>query len=101
MLEFARFSLFGHNGHMKRTSLAKAKAHLSALVDEAEHHRKRILILRHGKPAAAIVPVDVAVGAHGKARARLSNAQIDELFALLGSGSQRASAVADLLAARR
>jgi prevent-host-death family protein len=34
-----------------------AKAHLSALVDQAEHKKKRILILRHGKPAAAIVPV--------------------------------------------
>jgi prevent-host-death family protein len=42
-------------------SLAKAKAHISQLVDEAEHHGKRVLILRHGKPAAAIVPVDVAV----------------------------------------
>jgi prevent-host-death family protein len=45
---------------MKRTSLAHAKAHLSKLVDEAEHRGKRIVILRHGKPAAAIVPVEVA-----------------------------------------
>ena len=50
----------GHNGHVIRTSLAHAKAHLSELVDQAEHKNKRILILRHGKPAAAIVPVDVA-----------------------------------------
>ncbi len=40
---------------VKRTSLAHAKAHLSELVDEAEHRGKRIMILRHGKPAAAIV----------------------------------------------
>jgi hypothetical protein len=33
-----------------KTSLAHAKAHLSALVDQAEHKNKRILILRHGKP---------------------------------------------------
>jgi prevent-host-death family protein len=46
---------------MRKTSLAHAKAHLSEIVDAAEHHGKRILILRHGKPAAAIVPVDVAV----------------------------------------
>lgn len=30
------------------------------VVDQAEHHGKRIVILRHGKPAAAIAPVDVA-----------------------------------------
>ena len=41
-------------------SLAQAKAHISELVDQAEHRGKRTLILRHGKPAAAIVPVDVA-----------------------------------------
>jgi prevent-host-death family protein len=45
---------------VRKTSLADAKAHLSELVDAVEHHRKRILILRHGKPAAAMVPVDVA-----------------------------------------
>ena len=46
--------------HMRRTSLVKAKAHLSELVDAAEHRGARIVILRHGKPAAAIVPVSVA-----------------------------------------
>ena len=46
--------------HMQRTSLVKAKAHLSELVDAAEYRGQRILILRHGKPAAAIVPVKVA-----------------------------------------
>lgn len=45
---------------MQRTSLVKAKAHLSELVDAAEHRNQRIIILRHGKPAAAIVPVRVA-----------------------------------------
>jgi prevent-host-death family protein len=45
---------------MQRTSLVKAKAHLSELVDAAEHRGQRILILRHGKPAAAIVPVRLA-----------------------------------------
>ena len=47
---------------MQRTSLVQAKAHLSELVDAAEHRGQRILILRHGKPAAAIVPVRVAEG---------------------------------------
>jgi prevent-host-death family protein len=46
--------------HMKKTSLVHAKAHLSDLVDAAEHRGERVLILRHGKPAAAIVPVAVA-----------------------------------------
>src|SRR5215475_15980952 len=39
----------GHIGHVRKTSLAQAKANLSKIVDEAEHHRKRIVILRHGK----------------------------------------------------
>jgi prevent-host-death family protein len=46
--------------HMKKASLVHAKAHLSELVDAAEHRGQRVLILRHGKPAAAIVPVAVA-----------------------------------------
>ncbi len=47
---------------MRRASLVHAKAHLSELVDEAEHKKKPVLILRHGKPAAAIVPVDLVPG---------------------------------------
>ena len=35
---------------MRQTPLAKAKAHLSELVDAAEHRGQRTLILRHGKP---------------------------------------------------
>ena len=45
---------------MRRTSLVEAKAHLSELVDAAEHRGRSAIILRHGKPAAAIVPVGVA-----------------------------------------
>jgi prevent-host-death family protein len=82
---------------MQAKSLAEAKAHLSALVDQAEHHNKRILILRHGKPAAAIVPVDVAVSV----RRCLSTAEIDEVFAGFGNVAPQVSAVEDLLAGRR
>jgi prevent-host-death family protein len=82
---------------MQKTSLAEAKAHLSALVDEVEHHNERILILRHGKPAAAIVPVDVAM----PARRRLSGPEIEELFAGLGTTESQTSAVEDLLSERR
>jgi prevent-host-death family protein len=82
---------------MQKTSLAEAKAHLSALVDQAEHHHQRILILRHGKPAAAIVPVDVAI----PSQRPLSDAEIETLFAALGGASPQASAVEDLLSGRR
>lgn len=48
---------------MRSISLVHAKAHLSELVNEAEHKGKPVLILRHGKPAAAIVPVGLVPGA--------------------------------------
>ena len=35
---------------MRTSSLAAAKAHLSSLVDDAEHRGKSTVILRHGKP---------------------------------------------------
>ncbi len=70
---------------MRRTSLVHAKAHLSELVDEAEHKRKPVLILRHGKPAAALVPVELVLGDKAvTARpmsAEQSRALLDELAA--------------------
>ena len=45
---------------MRSTSLSGAKAHLSELVNAAEHRGQSTLILKRGKPAAAIVPVEVA-----------------------------------------
>jgi prevent-host-death family protein len=89
---------------VKKTSLAEAKAHLSALVDEAEHKGRRILILRHGKPSAAIVPVGVATApgrARGRKRRALSNAEVKQLFAGLGKGRSTRSALADLRRSRR
>jgi prevent-host-death family protein len=90
---------------MRKTSLADAKAHLSALVDQAEHHKRRVLILRHGKPAAALVPVDdllVATrGPGGALPARLSKKAIRALFAAFGTSDAGAGAVGDLLASRR
>jgi prevent-host-death family protein len=82
---------------MRKASLAEAKAHLSALVDEAEHHNKRTLILRHGKPVAAIVPLDVAV----PSTPRLSKKEIERLFAALGAMASQKSAGEDLPAGRR
>jgi prevent-host-death family protein len=61
---------------MRKASIADAKAHFSELVDLAEHKGQRVLILRHGKPAAAIVPVDVAT----KAAPRMTLAAFDALL---------------------
>jgi prevent-host-death family protein len=85
---------------MKATSLANAKAHLSELVDEAEHHGKRIMILRHGKPAAAIVPV--AVAAPPKRERRMSIAEAEAFLRELGvQGDATMSPVDDLIRGRR
>lgn len=70
---------------MRRTSLVHAKAHLSELVDEAEHKKRAVIILRHGKPAAAIVPVEAVPGLK-RAKPRPMNAEesralLDELAA--------------------
>jgi len=89
----------GQIGHVRKTSFAEAKAHLSELVDAAEHKGARILILRHGKPAAALVPARVVLGSRRKRR-RPSDAEIAALHAAVGPGDHE-SAVADLLAGRR
>lgn len=91
---------YGHNGHMRKTSLAHAKAHLSELVDDVEHRGKRIVIQRHGKPAAALVPVDLAVPKRKPARMSVAAAQ--SLFAELAKyDDPHVSAVEDLLQSRR
>ena len=88
---------------MRKVSLLAAKAHLSALVDEAEYRSRSTVIVRHGKPAAAIVPVGVAIrGRPGSGRTlQLSAATIRRLFGRFGRGRQDESAVADLLTGRR
>jgi prevent-host-death family protein len=86
---------------MTKRSLAHAKAHLSELVDQAEHHGKRIVILRHGKPAAAIVPVAVAVPKRSGIK-RMSVAEARAFFRTAAKlGDSGKSAVEDLLASRR
>jgi len=39
-------------------ALAEAKAHLSALVERVEVSGDEIVITRHGRPAARLVPID-------------------------------------------
>ena len=87
---------------MKRRSFADVKAHLSEVVDQAEHRGKKIVILRHGKPAAAIVPVLSLRARNVRSRISLTAAQrrVDELIAALG-GDSSFSAVTDLLEGRR
>jgi prevent-host-death family protein len=85
---------------MRKTSLAAAKARFSALVDDAEHRGRKTLILRHGKPSAAIVPVDVVLSPARPSRRRLSARDIKGLLDTLGSGGRR-GALDDLQAGRR
>jgi len=87
---------------MRRTSLVHAKAHLSELVDQAEHKGKPVLILRHGKPAAAIVPLSMV--AHGEPVGPSPITTDDELEAFwagFGKGDGTRSAVEDLIRGRR
>jgi prevent-host-death family protein len=89
---------------MRKMSLADAKARISELVDQAEHHGQRVVILRHGKPAAAIVPVDVALPKR-KSRPRMTQAQVEQsvraYIAEFSASEPESSAVDDLLAGRR
>jgi prevent-host-death family protein len=85
-----------------KTSLAHAKAHLSELVDQAEHKNRRIVILRHGKPAAAIVPVDVAVPKRQRRARAMSDDAVRAFFEEATQvGDPNHSAVDDLVRGRR
>jgi prevent-host-death family protein len=78
---------------MKQASLVHAKAHLSELVDLAEHRGRTVIILRHGKPAAAIVPV--AMATPRPARERMTDDELETFWDGFGS-DQAGSALADL-----
>jgi prevent-host-death family protein len=85
---------------MRKASLGTAKARFSALVNDAEYRKRKTLILRHGKPSAVIVPVDMVLSHEQPSRRRLSPRAIKSLFDALGAGGRR-GALADLLAGRR
>jgi hypothetical protein len=78
---------------------------MSELVNDAEHRSKRTLILRHGKAAAAIVPVDVATPKPPRAVPAMSEAaarrSVDAFVAEFSAIDPDASAVEDLRAGRR
>ena len=89
---------------MRKASLAHAKAHLSAIVDAAEHRGRCVVILRHGKPAAAIVPVDVALAPKRRVRAQSAKTTRRSVRAFIAEFSEtepRTSAVEDLRRGRR
>jgi prevent-host-death family protein len=86
-------------------SLAQAKAHISELVDQAEHRGRRTIILRHGKPAAAIVPVDVATPQPPPAKPAMdekaARRSVEAFIAEFSAAEPDVSAVEDLRAGRR
>lgn len=89
---------------MRKMSLAAAKTHISELVDQAEHHGKRVIILRHGKPAAAIVPVSVALPSVTHSRrlsAREAKRSVSRFVAEFSALDPGVSAVRDLIDGRR
>ena len=89
---------------VRKTSLEEAKTNLSELVDQAEHHGRTVVILRHGKPAAALVPVAVVLP-RPRRRKRLTFAEarrsVEAFVAEFSAADPDVSAVADLIANRR
>lgn len=93
----------GHIGHVQKLPLAKAKAHISELVDQAEHRGRRTIILRHGKPAAAIVPVEVALPPppHPTMTDEEAKRSVQAFIHEFSAADPDRSAVEDLLLGRR
>ncbi|MGH7286018.1 MAG: type II toxin-antitoxin system Phd/YefM family antitoxin [Polyangiaceae bacterium] len=81
---------------MSKASVADAKAHFSELVDLAEHKDQQILILRHGKLAAAIVPANVLAPKEAPLTAKEAAALLDRLAA-----PESTETIEDLLGRRR
>ena len=88
---------------MKTMQLREAKASFSALVEAAENGQPTI-ITKHGKPAAAIVPVDVAVPKPARPKPLpLKDAEksVRAFVAEFSAAEPDTSAVADLVEGRR
>jgi len=84
---------------MKRVSVAEAKAHFSELVADARRGKKTV-ILRHGVPAAAVVPATAVEPVRRPvAKTREEALAVFEGFAHLGDPA--IDAVAELKAGRR
>jgi prevent-host-death family protein len=87
----------GHIGHVRKTSLANAKTHLSKFVDLAEHRGQRILILRHGKPAAVIGPADM----HTTSAPPLTTREAKDLLDRLARSAPPSESIEEALGRRR
>jgi prevent-host-death family protein len=87
---------------MKKMSVAEAKAHFSDVIAEARRGKK-VVILRHGKPAAAVVPMSMLErGVRPVERTCMTREEalaVFESFARLGDSTF--DAVADLKSGRR
>jgi len=84
---------------MKTMSVAETKAHFSELVADARRGKKTV-ILRHGRPAAAVVPATAVEPARTPvATTRDEALAVFERFAHLGDPA--VDAVAELKAGRR
>jgi prevent-host-death family protein len=84
---------------MKKMSVAEAKAHFSELIEDARRGRKTV-ILRHGKPAAAVVPAAAVEPAPRPiAMTRAQALAVFESFSRLGDPA--IDAVGELKAGRR
>ncbi len=83
---------------MKTMSVAQAKAHFSELIADARRGKKTV-ILRHGKPAAAVVPPAAVEPAKPVSLTREQALAVFESFARLGDPA--IDAVAELKAGRR
>jgi len=72
---------------MKRLSISAARTRLSALVVLAEERQKVTILLRHGKPKAAIVPLALLTELKRKkpkkSRRTLTPDKLKELFRAL------------------
>jgi prevent-host-death family protein len=47
----------GHNDLMRHVSVAEAKAHFSELLADAEHRGRTVVVEKHGRAVAHLVPV--------------------------------------------
>jgi prevent-host-death family protein len=85
---------------MRRASVVYAKNHFSELVELAQHKNAKILICRHGKPAAALVPVHFIADETAPKRRRLSEAELAAFWEGFGEGDTDRCAVEELLKGR-
>ena len=91
----------GHNGpHAPDLTRACQGPPLAAGRSGGAQHQS-VIILRHGKPAAALVPIDVVTGARPAAPPALSDDELERLWSGFGAGDGSGSAVADLIEGRR